>query len=81
MPYAGSLVLDFGVAGAAPEIARLLAEYGADVVRVETPARPDLFRQLGGPSGMGAVFASSSRTKRSFGVSFEDGRGSNSSSG
>lgn len=28
LPYEGMLVLDFGVAGAAPEIGRLLAEYG-----------------------------------------------------
>ena len=74
-PFAGLRVLDFGVAGAAPEIARLLGEYGADVIRVESPHRPDLFRQLGGPSGMSPVFASSSRTKRSFGVDFRDGRG------
>ena len=44
-PFAGLRVLDFGVAGAAPEIARLLGEYGADVIRVESPHRPDLFRQ------------------------------------
>jgi crotonobetainyl-CoA:carnitine CoA-transferase CaiB-like acyl-CoA transferase len=71
LPYAGLVVLDFGVAGAAPEIGRLFAEYGADVIRVESPKRPDLFRQLGGPSGMSPVFASSSRTKRSLGVDFE----------
>lgn len=70
-PFTGIRVLDFGVAGAAPEIARLLGEYGADVIRVESPRRPDLFRQLGGPTGMSPVFASSSRTKRSFGVDFE----------
>lgn len=69
-PFAGVRVLDFGVAGAAPEIGRLLGEYGADVIRVESPMRPDLFRQLGGPMGMSPVFASSSRTKRSFGVDF-----------
>lgn len=71
-PFAGLRVLDFGVAGAAPEIGRLLGEYGADVIRVESPKRPDLFRQLGGPMGMSPVFASSSRTKRSFGVDFDD---------
>ncbi|MBK5222488.1 MAG: CoA transferase [Acidimicrobiia bacterium] len=71
-PYAGLRVLDFGIAGAGPEVARLLAEYGADVIRVESPQRPDLFRQLGGPSGISAVFASSSRSKRSFGANFTD---------
>ena len=71
-PYAGLRVLDFGIAGAGPEVARLLAEYGADVIRVESPKRPDLFRQLGGPSGISAVFASSNRSKRSFGADFTD---------
>lgn len=71
-PFAGIRVLDFGVAGAAPEIARLFGEYGADVIRVESPLRPDLFRQLGGPMGVSPVFASSNRTKRGFGVDFND---------
>ncbi|MFP4554696.1 MAG: CaiB/BaiF CoA transferase family protein, partial [Actinomycetota bacterium] len=74
-PFAGVRVLDFGVAGAAPEMARLLGEYGAEVIRVETPKRPDLFRQLGGPSLMSAVFASSNRSKDSFGVDLDDPEG------
>jgi len=74
-PYLGLRVLEFGVAGAGPEISRLLSEYGADVVKVECPARPDLFRLLGGPSGIGATFASSNRSKRSIAIDFtrEDG--------
>ena len=71
-PYKGLRVIEFGVAGAVPEIGRLLAEYGADVIRVESPKRIDLFRQLGGPNGMGSVFASSNRTTRSIGVDFTD---------
>lgn len=69
-PYRGLRVIEFGVAGAVPEIGRMLAEYGADVIRVETPKKPDLFRQLGGPTGMGSVFASSNRSTRSFGVDY-----------
>ncbi len=69
-PYSGLRVLEFGVAGAVPEMGRMLAEYGADVIRIETPKKPDLFRQLGGPTGMGSVFASSNRTTRSFGVDY-----------
>ena len=74
-PYRGLRVLEFGVAGAVPEIGRLLAEYGADVIRVESPKRIDIFRQLGGPGGMGSVFASSNRSTRSIGVDFTDPRG------
>jgi crotonobetainyl-CoA:carnitine CoA-transferase CaiB-like acyl-CoA transferase len=69
-PYSGLRVLEFGVAGAVPEMGRMLAEYGADVIRIETPKKPDLFRQLGGPTGMGSVFASSNRSTRSFGVDY-----------
>jgi crotonobetainyl-CoA:carnitine CoA-transferase CaiB-like acyl-CoA transferase len=69
-PYAGLRVIEFGLAGAVPEIARLLAEYGADVIRVESPKRLDLFRQLAGPTGVGGAFASSNRSTRSFGVDF-----------
>jgi crotonobetainyl-CoA:carnitine CoA-transferase CaiB-like acyl-CoA transferase len=74
-PYAGLRVIEFGVAGAVPEMGRLLGEYGADVIRVESPKRIDLFRQLGGPNGMGSVFASSNRTTRSIGVDFTDPAG------
>jgi crotonobetainyl-CoA:carnitine CoA-transferase CaiB-like acyl-CoA transferase len=74
-PYSGLRIIEFGVAGAVPEMGRLLAEYGADVIRVESPKRIDLFRQLGGPNGMGSVFASSNRSTRSFGVDFTDPAG------
>ncbi|GLX02672.1 CoA transferase [Microtetraspora sp. NBRC 16547] len=74
-PLQGIRVLDLGIAGAAPETARLLAEYGADVVRVESPNHPDLLRQLGGESGMGPTFISTNRCKRSFGVDLSDPRG------
>ena len=73
-PFRGLRVLDFGVAGAAPEVARLLAEYGADSIRVESRLRPDLFRVIMG-SEMSPVFASSNRSKRSFGVDFRNADG------
>lgn len=74
-PYSALRVLEFGVAGAVPEMGRMLAEYGADVIRIETPKRPDLFRQLGGPSGMGSVFASSNRSTRSLGIDYTQPEG------
>ncbi|MFI0406833.1 CoA transferase [Actinomadura sp. 3N508] len=74
-PLQGVRVLDLGVAGAAPETARLLAEYGAEVIRVESPNHPDLLRQLGGASGMAPTFISTNRCKRSFGVDLSDPRG------
>ena len=74
-PYRRRRVLEFGVAGAVPEMGRLLAEYGADVIRVESPKRVDIFRQLGGPTLMGSVFASSNRSTRSLGVDFTEPAG------
>jgi len=60
-------VLDFGVAGAAPEVGRLFAEYGADVITVESRDHPDLFRVILGTE-LSGPFVSSNRSKRSFGV-------------
>jgi len=71
LPWTGVRVLDFGIAGAVPEIARLFAEFGADVVRIENRARPDIFRMMG-RNELSTTFVSSSRTKRSFGVDWND---------
>lgn len=47
-PLAGIRVLDFGSYITAPYAAMLLAEYGADVVKVERPGGGDPFRAFGG---------------------------------
>ena len=66
-PLAGLRVLDFGHGGVGVEGGRMLAEYGADVIKIETRTYPDFMRLIIGTE-MTASFASSSRTKRSFGV-------------
>lgn len=66
-PLAGLRVLDFGHGGVGVEGGRMLAEYGADVVKIETRTYPDFMRLVTGTE-MTPSFASSSRTKRSFGV-------------
>ena len=66
-PLAGLRVLDFGHGGVGVEGGRMLAEYGADVIKIETRTYPDFMRLVIGTE-MTASFASSSRTKRSFGV-------------
>ena len=66
-PLAGIRVLDFGVAGAAPEMGRLFAEYGADVISVESRDHPDLFRVIMGTE-FSRPFVSSNRSKRGFGI-------------
>jgi crotonobetainyl-CoA:carnitine CoA-transferase CaiB-like acyl-CoA transferase len=67
MPFVGLKVLDLGHGGVGVEAGRLFAEYGADVIKVETATYPDFIRTIAG-SLMSPSFLSSSRCKRSFGV-------------
>ncbi|MBV8693403.1 MAG: CoA transferase, partial [Actinobacteria bacterium] len=73
-PFEGLRVLDFGIGGVGVEVGRLFAEYGADVIKVETRTYPDFIR-LVALSEMSASFASSSRCKRSFGANAKNERG------
>jgi crotonobetainyl-CoA:carnitine CoA-transferase CaiB-like acyl-CoA transferase len=73
-PFAGLRVLDFGIGGVGVEAGRLMAEYGADVIKVETRAHPDFIRAIYGTE-MNPAFASSSRGKRSFGINLRTERG------
>ncbi len=66
-PLAGLRVVDFGHGGVGVQAGRMLAENGADVVKIETRSYPDFMRVIMG-SEMTPSFASSSRSKRSFGV-------------
>ncbi len=67
LPLRGLRIADFGHGGVGVECSRMLAEYGADVVKIESHAYPDFIRiVLGGE--MSAPFASSSRTKRCLGL-------------
>ena len=67
LPLRGLRVADFGHGGVGVECGRMLAEYGADVVKVESRSYPDFIRIfLGGE--MTPSFASSSRTKRCLGL-------------
>jgi crotonobetainyl-CoA:carnitine CoA-transferase CaiB-like acyl-CoA transferase len=73
-PFAGLRVLDFGIGGVGVEAGRLLAEYGADVIKIETRAHPDFIRAVFGTE-MNPSFASSSRCKRSLGINLRTERG------
>ena len=73
-PFAGLRVLDFGIGGVGVEAGRLLAEYGADVIKIETRAHPDFIRAIFG-SEMNPSFASSSRCKRGFGINLRTAAG------
>ena len=73
-PLAGLRVADFGHGGVGVEISRILAEYGADVIKIESRTYPDFIRVvLGGE--MSPSFASSSRSKRSLGINAKTDEG------
>ncbi len=74
LPLAGLRVLDFGIGGVGVEAGRLFAEYGADVIKIETCTYPDFIRTISG-SWVSPSFTSSSRSKRSFGVNVKKPEG------
>ncbi len=73
-PLEGVRVCDFGHGGVGVEVGRLLAEYGADVVKIESRSYPDFIRMVTGTE-MSPSFASSSRSKRSLGVNAKEPKG------
>ncbi len=73
-PLDGIRVADFGHGGVGVEIGRMLADYGADVVKVESRSHPDFVRVVLGAE-MSPSFASSSRSKRCFGVNLKTPEG------
>jgi crotonobetainyl-CoA:carnitine CoA-transferase CaiB-like acyl-CoA transferase len=73
-PLAGIRVLDLGIGGVGVEAGRLLAEYGAEVIKIETRTYPDFMRTVTG-GWASPSFASSSRSKQSFGVNVKKPEG------
>jgi crotonobetainyl-CoA:carnitine CoA-transferase CaiB-like acyl-CoA transferase len=63
-PLDGVRVLEVGSGVAAPEAGRVLGEWGADVIKIETDRRADFQRRVLG-SDMNPAFASPNRNKRS----------------
>ena len=66
-PLAGLRVIDFGIIVIGNEIGRLLADQGADVIKIENRAFPDAAR-VGYGGKLSHSFVAGSRNKRSFGV-------------
>ena len=64
-PRAGGKVVEAAMYMAGPYAGRMLADLGADVVKIETE-RGDPFRRYGRPkTAFSAVFANCNRSKRS----------------
>ena len=74
LPLEGLRVLDFGIGGVGVEAGRLFAEFGAEVIKIESRSYPDFMRVVMSTE-MSASFASSSRSKKGFGVNVKDERG------
>jgi crotonobetainyl-CoA:carnitine CoA-transferase CaiB-like acyl-CoA transferase len=67
-PLSGLKVLDFGVIVVGAEAGRLLADQGADVIKVENTAFPDGSRQNRSGGLISVGFAAGHRNKRSLGL-------------
>lgn len=66
-PLAGLRVLEIGTGVASPEGARMLAEWGAEVIKVESSTRPDFQRTVMGGT-MNPAFSTVARGKAGFDV-------------
>jgi crotonobetainyl-CoA:carnitine CoA-transferase CaiB-like acyl-CoA transferase len=51
LPLEGVVVLDFGTVTAGAAASRILADFGATVIKIEAPDRPDQFRRWASSSG------------------------------
>ncbi|MBY0401748.1 CoA transferase [Myxococcota bacterium] len=74
LPFENLRLLDFGIGGVGVEAARLFAEYGADVIKVESKTYPDFIRTVMSTPLSGS-FASSSRSKRGLGINLKTDEG------
>ncbi|MDF8332202.1 CaiB/BaiF CoA-transferase family protein [Novosphingobium cyanobacteriorum] len=73
--FSGLKVLDFGVIVVGAETGRLLADQGADVIKVESSSFPDGSRQSRSTGPISPTFATGHRNRRSIGINLRDPRG------
>jgi len=74
-PLTGYRILDVTQMISGPMATMLLADQGADVIKVEPPGTGDLTRALGGPRGLSPTFSVVNRNKRSVVLNLKDRRG------
>ncbi|HWO93460.1 MAG TPA: CoA transferase, partial [Dehalococcoidia bacterium] len=73
LPLAGLRVIEVGSGAVAPEITRILGEFGADVIKLESMMQVDFMRLMGQPGSVEASpgYASSNRSKRSLALNLK----------
>lgn len=74
-PLAGYRIVDVTQMISGPMATMLLADQGADVIKVEPPGTGDLTRALGGSRGMSPTFTIVNRNKRSIVLNLKSRRG------
>ena len=80
-PMEGIRVLSFCVGAVVPELTKILGEFGADVIKIETEKNVDLMRRTPSASGQGdqfnsnAGFNEANRNKRSLTIDLKTERG------
>lgn len=75
-PLSGTRIIDLSAIVAGPMAAMLLADQGADVIKVEPIGIGDLVRWLGPQcNGVGALFAGCNRSKRSIALNLKEEAG------
>ena len=75
-PLEGTRIIDLTAMVSGPIATMMLAEQGADVVKVEPPGQGDLVRAIGGArSGISPLFATSNRSKRSIVIDLKQSAG------
>jgi benzylsuccinate CoA-transferase BbsF subunit len=79
LPLAGIRVISLGVGAVIPELCRIMGEFGADVIKVESRVNVDFMRRIGrgGPEDVNGSpgFNESNRNKRSIAVNLKTKKG------
>jgi crotonobetainyl-CoA:carnitine CoA-transferase CaiB-like acyl-CoA transferase len=76
LPFAGLRVVEFGMAAVGPEAAGILAEFGADVIKIESSAHLDVLRfGAGARVNCSFAFNAECRGRRSITLNLDTGRG------
>ncbi len=75
-PLAGYRIIDVTQMVSGPMATMILADQGADVIKIEPPGMGDLTRALGKATrGIAPIFATTNRNKRSVALNLKDPRG------